>query len=729
MSCIRLLVLFVAFTFHTVAQGDMPKTMTSPIWPLTFERIASPLGERVLSVASTNDGVIFAGTEGHGIFRSTDGGDSWWSTSLREGYIWPIHVAPGGTLLAYRRSGWMSRHAILRSSDGGQNWIELPDSSSRYFGFSVVRKHGMKMFSEGGGGLHVSTDDGVTWKTLSDKPPIAGSIRDYRFEVLSDSVLFALGYNDVFRSSDGGQTWGRLQIPYNTYSQLLRHPAGGVLVAAEKISGGIEHSELIRVSYDGSVVETIGRGPFWGDVPAGILLDNGDFLAANVESSQTIMRSTDSGRTWVATSGIRAAVSDFCQCPDGTVFAATHGGLYRSHDHGITWEDCRVGSTRRPVTHLFADESNTIFAGTGDAGLFRSSDDCRTWTSAGSGYCGIVSGFSIANNHIIVGVEHTQPWLVYVPSALLMMDWWGYRKSLDISWDGTRTWTQYDFSVDRLSRGKDSLVLTNRYPLNISTDGGRTWMPDSMLWGAKDIKAIQGGIFVLGRNDTLSFRKDGRTEWEFVTTAERGWAIGGDDRQILLLQTGAIRRSTDRGKTWTRTPIEDVRYSDPEITRLDAGHAFAVTGIGDVMLLSKDAGETWKRVVPDRDTRRFVYCALTDSIGRLLLGTDDGLYRTPTGVCISTLVFSFRLGVPYPNLAIAPVMIPYTLEEAGYVRLTIHDITGRERGILHEGYHGPGTYFQGLHHTHSYYYGGAGLYFINLSVNGEVQTQPLVFPE
>ncbi|MFA6232691.1 MAG: T9SS type A sorting domain-containing protein [Bacteroidota bacterium] len=724
----RVLIFIVAVSFPALAQEQIPKTTTSPLRMLKFTKIASPVGERILAIACTDDGVILAGTEGNGILRSTDGGASWQTTSLREGNIWPIHVSPGGTLYAFTTDGWMSHRAVFTSSDGGANWTELPDSSARYFGMAIVKSYNSKMYSEGGGGLHVSTDDGASWMTIQTEPPMERCSSDYRLEVLSDSVLFAMCYWGLFRSGDGGLSWNRIPTQHRSYSQLLRDPAGGVLVAAEDSSSLNSMDELIRVSYDGSVVETIGPGPFWGGIPVGILLENGEFLAGSIEKSATIMRSTDSGRTWVNTSGIRAAVSDFCQCPDGTVFAATHGGLYRSHDSGITWEDCPVGSTRRPVRHIFDDGGTTIYAGTGDAGLFKSDDACLSWESAGTGYCRIVDGFSVAPGHILIGVEHTQPWLIYGLYGEIFLDWWGWRRTLDLSWDSGQTWQQLGFRFDCLTHFRDSVVLLTDNAFNISTDGGNSWKSDSMLWGARDIKALQGGIFVLKKNDTLYFRKDGNTEWEFISTAERGWAIGGDDSRLLLLESGAIRRSTDGGMTWTSTVVEDIFYHDPKIVTLDDGSLYAVTGIGDVLLLSKDAGETWNRVVPDGETRRFVYCAYTDSKGRLLLGTDDGIYRSATAARGNSIVYTFHLGVPYPNPATSPVMIPYTLEESGYVRLTIHDISGRERGILREGFQGPGTYYQGLHHTHSTYYGGAGLYFINLSVNDNVQTQPLVFP-
>ncbi|MBR9978157.1 MAG: hypothetical protein KFH87_08720 [Bacteroidetes bacterium] len=727
MVFVRMVILLLGVLTPALAQVQISKSTTSLIRSLEFEKIASPLGERILSVASTENGVIFAGTEGNGILRSTDGGDNWQSTSLSDGNIWPIHVAPGGTLYAFSTEGRMFRRVIFRSRDEGLNWTRIPDSSSRYFGKAIVRSHGTKIYSEGGGGLHVSSDDGITWTTLQTEPPIDRCITDYSLEVLSDSVLFALCYQGLFRSGDGGLSWSRIQTFHPRYSSLHRDPAGGVLVVARDTSEGKFLAELIRVSRDGSVVEVVGPGPVRERLPIAILLDNNDLLGGSVGYSETIMRSADSGRTWQATTGIRAAVSDFCQCPDGTVFAATHGGLYRSHDRGITWVDCPVGSTRRPVFHIFDDGDRRIYAGTGDAGLFQSDDDCMSWESAGTGYCGIVDGFSVAQDHVLLGVEHTKPWLVYTPYKVMHTDCWGFARTLDLSWDSGQSWQQLGFHFNRLARGKDSVVMTDGKTLNISTDGGISWESDSMLWGA-DIKASHGGIFVLGRNDTLYFRKDGQTKWEIVATAERGRAIGGDDSNLLLLETGGIRRSIDNGKTWRRTPIDNIFFFGPEIVTLDMGDFYAVTGLGAVMLLSGDKGETWKRIVPDGDNRRSIHCAYTDMEGRLLLGTDDGLYRSKTSLRSSTVVYTFRLGVPYPNPALSPVMIPYTLEEAGYVRLTIHDSSGRERGILFEGYHSPGTYFHRLHHMFSGYYGGAGLYFINLSVNGNVQTQPLVFP-
>lgn len=108
-----------------------------------------------------------------------------------------------------------------------------------------------------------------------------------------------------------------------------------------------------------------------------------------------VLRSTDSGGTWVVTNnGItepdtRSIVISPAYSQDRTVFAGTTGGVFKSTDGGESWTPANKGLTNKDVVDLlispeFVNDS-TIFAGT-PKGLYKSTDGGDTWTEVNADF-------------------------------------------------------------------------------------------------------------------------------------------------------------------------------------------------------------------------------------------------------------------------------------------------------------------------------------------------------
>jgi hypothetical protein len=67
-----------------------------------------------------------------------------------------------------------------------------------------------------------------------------------------------------------------------------------------------------------------------------------------------------------------------------TVFAATHNGIFRSIDNGVTWTDASIGLLDKEVNCL-AVSGTAIIAGTNRGLIFRSVDNGRNWTLENKG--------------------------------------------------------------------------------------------------------------------------------------------------------------------------------------------------------------------------------------------------------------------------------------------------------------------------------------------------------
>jgi photosystem II stability/assembly factor-like uncharacterized protein len=74
----------------------------------------------VLSLAVNFRGEIFAGTDGGGVFRSTDNGSTWTQTGLKNIEVRSLAINSAGHLFAGTIGG-----GVYRSTDNGKNWIEV----------------------------------------------------------------------------------------------------------------------------------------------------------------------------------------------------------------------------------------------------------------------------------------------------------------------------------------------------------------------------------------------------------------------------------------------------------------------------------------------------------------------------------------------------------------------------------------------------------------------------
>ena len=172
-------------------------------------------------VSNSNPSILFAGTETGGVFRSTDGGQSWTSVNqgLEEKRILTLAVK-GASLFA-----GTDGKGMFRSDDNGANWkavnqgLVVPGSeqvssitSIAVSGGNLILNGSTKALDKLGqiASLFRSKDNGETWEAL--KPPISSGIgrSDGSTGIVlaaNDTMLFAGAYSGAYVSADLGTTW------------------------------------------------------------------------------------------------------------------------------------------------------------------------------------------------------------------------------------------------------------------------------------------------------------------------------------------------------------------------------------------------------------------------------------------------------------------------------------------------------------------------------------------
>lgn len=376
------------------------------------------------------------------------------------------------------------------------------------------------------------------------------------------------------------------------------------------------------------------------------------------------------------------AVAGHAAMPHTFYMGATGGGVWRTDDAGMTWQNVSDGffntATIGAIAVAHADP-NVIYVGTGEApirgvstadgdGMYKSVDGGKSWT-----HIGLADTKHIA----IVVVDPGNPDIVYVGAqgnAWVASEERGVYKSTD----GGSTWRRtlyvnehtgvHDLSLDAL----DTRVLYagtwdhQRTPWNVrsggpgsglwkSVDGGETWqrltngLPELMgntgvvVSPANSnrvyamIEATEGGVF---RSD------DAGASWRRVNSdagiRDRGWYYThifadpqNDDRVYIL--SNSMTLSEDGGATLTeiQTPHGDNHdlWINPE------NPVIMVQGNDGGANVSLNAGATWS--AQDNQPTAQLYRVIADDVFpyRLYAGQQDN-----TALRIASRTFGATIG-------------------------------------------------------------------------------------
>jgi photosystem II stability/assembly factor-like uncharacterized protein len=274
----------------------------------------------ILSLAY-NGKYIFAGSmiDGVGVYRSADGGKTWLKVTPRAGTQGnTIAIDPLNKSVIFVGTP----NGAFRSSDDGTSWSVVQPTVG--FGVSHISIEAIKgasiIYMTGTPGCWTSTDSGKTWKTMNLKVP--GGELDWVAVDPNNSNHLIVGGPGLWSSSDGAQTFTQEAIPF----------------AKDRAFSVVFDSTSPRV-----------YATFY---------NNG------------VLRSMDSGKTWVAINNGLSGNSLYTRNilfdsnHPGRMIRASYGtGVYLSENMGGSWTSI-TGDLPKPQVTAILKVNGQLFAAT-----------------------------------------------------------------------------------------------------------------------------------------------------------------------------------------------------------------------------------------------------------------------------------------------------------------------------------------------------------------------------
>ncbi|HXF40898.1 MAG TPA: IPT/TIG domain-containing protein [Blastocatellia bacterium] len=663
-------------------------------WGMTSGRVNS------IAVSPVNANLVIIGSSTGGIWRSTDGGDSFIPVSddqvdLAVGSIAFSKSNPsiayagmGDTKLGYLGSG------VLKSTDEGISWQRVSNSSlpspaaiskieidpanpNRIYAAQYAMVSGNKLTSSG---VFFSTDGGVNWTRT-----LAGAARDLVIHPGSSNVIYA-GLSRIekdtdpafglYRSTNSGSTWSMLFSAQ--YDVTKRRDIRVAVSPADPQKVYVYYGGFINNFIDAHIKASTDGGATWteGSVASVDLgqLGYNSYLFADPRDAMTlylgsrdVYRSADGGVSWTnVTWNFYDSGVGFSYAPGGSkthtdqhalafspassneFYLGNDGGVSKTTDGGTSFRSLNTTLTLSQFVGLALHPTNSkiSYGGTQDNGAQQRLADSSRWREISAGDGG---------RAVIDAVDPSIVFLTYVRGDIYRFAGdgavfeavVGYNGVFGEPVDGARIGFYPPFT----GNGVDSTLYFGSWRLFMSADRGNSWFaPAGFLDLTKGINAngsdILTAIAVARGNTNVIYTGSLQGRAMMSSNAGRSWTD---------ITSGLPNRSI----TAIAVDPSDSKTAYLCVSGFNTSHVFRTT----------NSGASWSDIsggLPDIP----VNALLIDpaSSNTIYAGSDVGVFRSTTR---GDSWRSFNRGLP-------PVVI--------------HEFAANSSGVIQAATYGRGVY-------------------------------------
>lgn len=286
-------------TFLVLGYANIILAQEATFWQKTKTHPASLDGEGNISIATGANDAIFTGTISHGVFRTTDQGNSWEQVlPLSDTAIVKLLGNGPGKLYA------IGANTVFVSSDNGNSWerkivpttfpvtdIEVMKNGNLIVSTASIVDYAQDAYDFFGDGVFISADGGNTW--LQKNNGIGYNKAITQLAISSGNVMVAAmaGYNTnsggLYYSTDMGQNWLRVNHPVypGKGDNIPYSPSRIHEVLCMEFTGG----DTLYLSYNGIIAGNAGAS-------AGLKISLDNFISGR---NWTPVYITPNGYEWL----------------------------------------------------------------------------------------------------------------------------------------------------------------------------------------------------------------------------------------------------------------------------------------------------------------------------------------------------------------------------------------------------------------------------------------------
>jgi photosystem II stability/assembly factor-like uncharacterized protein len=588
---------------------------------------------RSLAFDPQNPDRIYLGTSTGTLFLSSDGGHNWSRLAHLgddDNVLDHIAIDPQNPKHIYV-SAWsvVNQQAgdVYRSHDGGNNWEAMPGVHGKSVRAMAIAPYDSKVLVIGAlDGVFRTKDGGKNWDRISPvkQADDLKNVESLALDPKNPDVVYAGTWHLAWKTDDGGANWHRINkgmIDDSDVFSVIVDSTNPSVVYASACSG------IYRSDSAGDLFRKLQGIPFSARRTRVLKQDPKDPATVYAGTTEGLWKTLDGGKTWKHVTSSEVVVNDVMVDPRNTnrvLIATDRSGVLTSDDGAQTFAASNHGYTHRYVSSILADQNDPsrILVGVVNdrefGGVFSTHDGGLTWQqkSAGLGGRDVFALQHVPNDGLIAGTNkgiflldrssnQWRPINTIVteksPARVVKAAGKGKKGAKATKVAAVVVRSTLDARVSDIEITSKRWLAATSAGLFSSVDQGKTWTGGSVM-GKSDFVAVEsnGDMIVAATRTNVLYSSNSGSTWQQAPLSSYITSIHGvtltPEGEILIASREGAFRSTDSGTSWEHVVngipdknISSISYDQSKKRLLATSIA---TG---VIFESKDGGRSWHR--------------------------------------------------------------------------------------------------------------------------------------